>query len=79
LRFGSGGDWRALMYIAIICPLLIVPTVIFSLVVGAVLAVATLFAKEDEITHRYYRSIPFALAILAGFVGAIVYSIIAWT
>jgi hypothetical protein len=75
LRFGSGGDWRALMYIAAICPLLIVQTVIFSLIAGAVIAAVMMFTyKEDELDPLAFRSVPFAVAIFIGLLAAMAHA-----
>jgi len=75
LNFGSGGDWRALIYIALVCPALIIQTVVFALVTGALMAVYFMTQPEDELDPVPFRSIPFAMAILVGFVVAIVFSV----
>ena len=76
INFGSGGDWRALIYIALVCPALIIQTFIFSLVTGALMAVYSLTQPEDPLDPIPFRSIPFAVAILVGFVVAIVVSVV---
>jgi hypothetical protein len=69
LRFGSGGDWRALMYIALISPALIIQTCILSLIAGAVL-VFWYIGVSPKGTDLRVITIPFAVAILAGYTGA---------
>jgi hypothetical protein len=71
LRFGSGGDWRALMYIGIISPVLIVQTCILSLFAGVALALWYL-GTVPKGTKIISITIPFAVAILAGYTSALV-------
>lgn len=70
LNFGSGGDWRALIYIALLCPAFIIQTVVFSLVVGGMLAIYAMTQPDDELDPLPFRNIPFAVAILVGFIVA---------
>ena len=77
LRFGSGGDWRALIYVCVICPLLIIPTLIVSIFVGAGMAIYAM-RNEDELVPTPFRSVPFSVAILAGLVVAIAYGMAFW-
>lgn len=74
IRFGSGGDWRALIYIALISPWLLPITVIGSLVAGFILAVVYLLLPQDPLDPIpvFMRTVPFAVAILIGYVVAIV-------
>jgi hypothetical protein len=66
LNFGSGGDWRALIYISLITPWLIVATVVASVIVGGVLAIFSLVRKDNP-DPLMFRNIPFAVAILIGY------------
>jgi hypothetical protein len=77
LRFGSGGDWRALIYIALICPLLIIQTCVFSIFAGSVLAIWVMMNRDDLVPAQY-RSVPFAVAILAGFLVSMLMAIVLW-
>ena len=70
LRYGSGGDWRALMYIGIISPLLMLPTVVLSLIVGLVIVIFE-YGMLPKGTNPLKVTIPFAVAILAGYVGSL--------
>jgi hypothetical protein len=59
VRFGSGGDYRALWTIAIICPTIAITTTILALVFGVVQVVIMVFTK---------KSAPWAVSILAAFI-----------
>lgn len=67
LRYGSGGDWRALMYIAILAPLIMFTFTFWGLLclVSIVIAFHTLAKKGPE--HAFKRHIPWALAICVAF------------
>ena len=81
LAFGSGGDWRALIYIVWITPALIFGTLFFALIIGAVQGVYALMQPEDEIepVPIAFRTIPFAIAICGGYICAIVFAVyLAW-
>jgi hypothetical protein len=75
LRFGSGGDWRALMYIGMISPALIIQTCILSLFAGVALALWYLGITPKG-TRVISITIPFAVAILAGYAGALIIRIL---
>jgi len=68
IRYGSGGDWRALMYIAVLAPF-----VLFSLtfwiaffISSLIIAFIILAAKQND-THAFEVHIPWSLAICSGF------------
>ena len=62
LRFGSGGDYRALWTIAIICPTIAITTTILALIFGIIqVAIMTL-------THK---TTPWAISILIAFTIAV--------
>jgi hypothetical protein len=77
LVFGSGGDWRALIYIVWITPTLIAGTVFFALIIGAVQGVYAMLQPEDEIEPApiMFRTVPFAVAICGGYICAIILGI----
>lgn len=67
-RFGSGGDWRALIYIS-----LLAPTVLFTFtfwvalgIMSLLVAVYTLENQNDSL-HPFKRQIPWSLAICVGY------------
>ena len=76
LRYGSGGDWRALMYIGIISPVFFVQACILSLIFGAIIAVWIL-GMVPQGSNWKIVSVPFAVAILAGYIGAVILAILA--
>jgi Flp pilus assembly protein protease CpaA len=67
IRFGSGGDWRAMCYIAWLTPLLVVPTFLLSLLVAVFHAMYEMNINMSG-TPREFRSIPFAVSIFFGFI-----------
>lgn len=67
LRFGSGGDWRAMCYVAWLTPLLVVQTFLLSMLVAVFQSVYEMSKPISEVP-REFRSIPFAVSILVGFV-----------
>ena len=75
LRFGSGGDWRAMIYIAWISPWLLITSCVFIGVIAVVQSILTMSKKEGG-APRYFREIPFAIAIAVGFYVAVIYSVI---
>lgn len=76
LRFGSGGDWRALMYIGIISPAFFVTTGVLSLIFGAGIAVWVL-GMVPKGTDWKTVDVPFSVAICAGYVSAVVIAVVA--
>jgi len=73
IRFGAGGDWRALIYIVVICPWLIAGTIVFSLIVGFAMAIGYLIIPKDPLdqTPIFARTIPFAVAIVIGYMASL--------
>jgi len=61
-RFGSGGDWRALAYIALLTPWLFLGCIFWSLLSGFFIAIYTLLTNKEA--HLLKANIPFAVAIL---------------
>ena len=76
LRYGSGGDWRALMYIGIISPAFFVTTGVLSLIFGAGIAVWVL-GMVPKGTDWKTVDVPFSVAICAGYVSAVVIAVVA--
>ena len=76
LNFGSGGDWRAMIYIALLSPALILTTCLASLACGFILAIYEMIQPEDEIEPIMFRTIAFAPAICAGYICSIIYAVI---
>ena len=70
LRFGSGGDWRAMIYIALFSPFILLSTCIITFFSSAILAVYSVWRCDDN-TPRLYRTVPFAVAIFVGYVAAV--------
>lgn len=70
-RYGSGGDWRAAAYVAIISPWLMPAFIIFGILAAFCLA-AYIVIRPDEKLPVPYRTVPFAVAIFVGYVMAIV-------
>jgi hypothetical protein len=64
IRFGSGGDMRALMWIALVSPILIPMTLLIGAIVSLVLAIYALAKKT---------TVPLAVAILIGYIGSILW------
>ena len=76
LNFGSGGDWRALIFIVWVSPAFILATCLASLAFGFVLAIYAMIEPEDEIEPILYRTVPFAVAICCGYICAIGYAVL---
>jgi hypothetical protein len=70
IRYGSGGDWRALMYIGIISPLLMLSTVVIALFAGAIMGILA-WGAVPKGTNPLKITIPFAVAILIGYAGSL--------
>lgn len=67
-RFGSGGDWRALIYISLLAPIVLLTfTFWFALGVMSLLVAGYTLAKQDDPLHPFERHIPWALAICVGY------------
>ena len=71
-RFGQGGDWRAMMWIAVIAPFMLMEVLIASGICGIVQAIFWIIRPDIE-TPPMFRKIPFALSIFAGYVIALVW------
>jgi hypothetical protein len=65
-RFSSGGDWRALIYVAWIAPFLLA-YVLFATGVCAIVQALYWVLRTDITTPRMFRKIPFALSIFCGY------------
>jgi hypothetical protein len=65
-RYGGGGDWRALIFIAWIAPFILGGVIAASAVCGVLQAIYWLW-RDDIDTPPLYRKIPFALSIFAGY------------
>ena len=65
-RFSSGGDWRALIYVAWIAPFLLLYVLFATAVCGVVQALYWVL-RTDIKTPPMFRKIPFALSILCGY------------
>jgi hypothetical protein len=67
-RFCGGGDWRALIYISLLAPMILF-TFTFWVSTGiASLGVAfAALSVKDESTHLFKRHIPWSLAIFIGY------------
>ena len=70
-RFGNGGDWRAMMYIAAITPFLLFSSMIVIGICAMIQAIVWV-ARKDILVPPMFRKIPFALSILVGYVIAVV-------
>ena len=67
-RFGSGGDWRALIYISLLAPIVLLTfTFWFALGVMSLLVAGYTLAKQDDPLHPFERHIPWSLAICVGY------------
>ena len=73
LRFGGGGDWRALCYIAVFAPFILINVVVVSALCGFVQAVYWLM-RPDIDAPPLFRKIPFALSILCGYLITLVWA-----
>jgi len=67
LRFGSGGDYRALIYIAVLVPTMAVWTTIIALFLGVIQVV---------IAHWRNTSVPWAVSIFLAFTIVFIHNII---
>ena len=74
--FGSGGDMRALMYIAFLEPWFLIWAVIASLVIGGVIAGYKLIAKTENDVPLIARTIRFAIPLLIGYSIVILFTIV---
>lgn len=70
-RYGGGGDWRALSYIAWIAPFLLVNAIFAIGICACAQAIYWVFRK-DIATPPMFRKIPFAVSIFCGYVIALV-------
>jgi hypothetical protein len=67
-RFGGGGDWRAMIYIALIAPgVLFTFTFWICLCLATIVVAFNMLLKPDPTTHPFKRHIPFSAAICAGY------------
>lgn len=76
-RFGQGGDWRAMVYIAMIAPFMLVEVLLAVAVCGIVQAIYWLI-RTDIKTPPIARKIPFAVSIFDGYVIALVWMAWKW-
>jgi hypothetical protein len=74
-RYGGGGDWRALMFIAWIAPFMLLWVIAVSSVCAVVQAIYWLF-RTDLDTPPLFRKIPFALSILTGYLISLIWFIV---
>ena len=74
-RFSSGGDWRALMYVAWIAPFMLAYVLLATGICGVVQAVYWMMKPGDTDTPVMFRKIPFALSILCGYIIALAISL----
>ena len=74
-RYGGGGDWRALIYIACIAPFVFIQAIVAAAVCGMVQAIYWVLRTDIE-TPAMYRKIPFALSILAGYLISLIWFIV---
>lgn len=73
-RYGGGGDWRALIYIAWIAPFMLFSVLVATGICGIVQAVYWMTRTDiDTDTPALFRKIPFALSILCGYLIALGY------
>ena len=70
-RYGSGGDWRAMAYISILTPWLLPAFVVSTMIFSFIIAIVALIRPSDELDPVFTRHIPFALAILLGYIAAL--------
>mgnify|MGYP007100140127 CR=1 FL=1 len=68
LRFGSGGDYRALMYVSFFCPQMILVTTVFSVVLGVIQVIMTRVFSE--------KPVPWAVSILLAFISTMIVDIV---
>ena len=74
-RYGGGGDWRALIYIAWIAPFLLIYTILAMMVCGALQAFYWI-ARPDIDVPPAFRKVPFAVSIFAGYAIALVFFVL---
>ncbi len=68
-RYGSGGDYRALWYIALISPALIVVTAVLAVAFGIINVITEFILHGTE----GFEKVPWAVSILAAYVIAFAY------
>lgn len=73
IRYGSGGDWRALMYCALLAPLITFNLVFWLSFCIISIAIAVLVLMQESKVHVFERHIPWSVAIFAAFVVSTVY------
>lgn len=71
-RFGGGGDWRAMIYIAWITPFILIYVIMASAICGVIQAVYWTTRKDIKVPPMF-RKIPFAVSIFAGYVIALIW------
>ena len=74
-RFSGGGDWRALIYVAWIAPLMLIDILLAAGICGVIQA-AYWVARTDIETPPMFRKIPFALSIFCGYLIALTFFIV---
>lgn len=74
-RYGGGGDWRALIYIAWIAPFLLIYAILAMMVCGALQAFYWI-ARPDIDVPPAFRKVPFAVSIFAGYAIALVFFVL---
>ncbi len=72
---GAGGDWRALIYIAVIAPFMLLEVLVASCICGVVQAVYWIM-RPDIKTPPMFRKIPFAVSIFSGYVIALLWMVV---
>jgi hypothetical protein len=74
-RYSSGGDWRALIYVAWIAPLMLVSVLLASGICGILQAMYWVWRTDIDVPPMF-RKIPFALSIFCGYLIALSYMIV---
>lgn len=74
LRFGSGGDYRALIYLSLLTPSFAVLTIILSFIIGMVQGILTLLTEGTK--GFFKRKVPWAVGICSAYIITVVYFII---
>jgi hypothetical protein len=74
-RFGGGGDWRAMCYIAFIAPFMLVQVILASALCGVVQAIYWM-ARTDIDLPPLFRQVPYAASIFCGYLIALVWLIV---
>lgn len=75
IQFGSGGDWRAFMFIALATPFYFLQTFGLSLIAGAVQGVVELLRARSNGKHVFEVTIPWAVGICVAFCLAVLVAI----